>query len=165
MQHYSLDLSHPNLVIQCFGIPWTTSNTQHYQNYHGNLLTTFVRHEAKATQHVEGCEATHHSFPCDPHGPGHAVLQVDYIPLSPGMSPWNINVPRPHMAAEMVKKDLGQMKPPKPQQCNSFRQEPGKSLQRGSIGWCVKWDTCLNNNEDSFIWTTLNHWTTQMCLM
>jgi len=91
-KHYSLDLSHSNLVI-----PWTLpmSNTQHYQRYHGTLLTPFVRHEAKATLHAEGCEATYQLFPCDPHCPGHAVLQVDYTPLSPGMSPLNINVPPP----------------------------------------------------------------------
>jgi hypothetical protein len=89
LQHYSLELSHPNLILQCFGIPCTLtmSNTQHYQHYHGTLFTPFVRLEAKATWHAEGCEATHHSLPCDPHGPGHSVFQVDYIPLSPGMSP------------------------------------------------------------------------------
>jgi hypothetical protein len=91
------------------------SNTQHYQRSHGTLLTPFVKHKAKATWHVEVCEATHHSFPRDPHGPGHGVLQVDYIPLSPGMSPQNINVPHPHMESQTVKKDLGQMKPLKQQ--------------------------------------------------
>jgi len=50
-------------------------------------MTPFARHEKKPTWHAEGCEATQHSFPCDPHSAWNAVLQVDYIPLSPGMSP------------------------------------------------------------------------------
>jgi len=70
----------------------------------------------------------------------------------------------PYGTTNGKKKDLCQMKSLKLQQCKF--QTRAKEISVKEIHWLVcQWDTCLNNNEDSFIWTTPNHWTTQMCLM
>jgi hypothetical protein len=60
------------------------------------------------------------------------------------------------MEAQTVKKDLGEMKPPKPQQ-GKFQTMAREISVKGFHWLLCQWNTCLNNNEDSFIWTTLNH--------
>jgi hypothetical protein len=132
---------------------------QHYQLYRGSLLIHFIKHDSKATWQAEGYQATHHSFPHDPHGP--VGLNM---PLTPRLSPWkHLRVSHPYGWGERVKR-FGSDEVTKTTVVQIFQTRATKISVQGIHGLVCEWDTCLNNNEDSLIWT-LNHWTTQMCLI
>jgi hypothetical protein len=70
-----------------------------------------------------------------------------YIPLSPGLSPWNNYVPRTHTEAQTVKR-FGSDEATKTTAVQMFQTRVTEISVQG-IHWLVcQWDTCLNNNED-----------------
>jgi hypothetical protein len=86
-----------------------------------------------------------------------------YMPLTQVCHHENIYVSRTHMDEETVTR-FGSDEATKTTVVQIFQTRAMKISVQGIHGLVCEWDTCLNNNEDSLIWTLI-HWTNQMCLI